>query len=380
MLSMTLVTDPTALWAATSGSGFIPLAQGARGAVTASGVAGAPAPATLAGLTVDEARDWFLDAPLHILLIIALAVLARWLAHRFINTLVRTLVARRTSTTESGSVAIIDPVPTAELPTMRRGARRAARVLSDSGLVDTDRQKQRVETLGSVLRSISSVVIWTIAVLMIGTEVGLNMAPVLASAGVGGVALGFGAQSLVKDFLSGMFMILEDQYGVGDLIDTGAVVGTVEAVSLRVTRVRDMQGVVWYVRNGEIVQIANRSQGWQNGSVDVPVSSDEDPERAIAVITKAVKGMETEEKWSRSMLEPATVAGVDSITAGTMIIKVLVKCAPNEHWGVQREILERTKIALQKAGVRGPVLLPGAFTLDTVRNDAATKPANPSQD
>lgn len=249
-------------------------------------VAAQPTPSTSADailsgglptLTGEQVRDWFLDAPLHILFIVLLAVVARWLSHRFIDAMVRTIVSRRTSTTSSGTILAVDPVPTDELPVMKRQARRAARALSHSGLVDTDRQKQRVETLGSVLRSISSVLVWSIAALMIGAELGLNMAPVIASAGVGGVALGFGAQSLVKDFLSGIFMILEDQYGVGDIVDTGDVVGTVEEVTLRVTRVRDMQGVVWYIRNGEIVRIANRSQGWQTASVDVPVSSDEDP-------------------------------------------------------------------------------------------------------
>lgn len=310
-------------------------------------------------------------------MIIVIAVVVRWLAHRFIAGLVRALVARRTSTTESGSIMVVDPVPTQQLPIMKRQARKAARALTQSGLVDTDRQRQRVETLGSVLRSITSVVIWTIAVLMVGAELGLNMTPVLASAGVGGVALGFGAQSLVKDFLSGVFMILEDQYGVGDIVDTGEVVGTVEEVTLRITRVRDMQGVVWYVRNGEIVRIANRSQGWQLGSVDVPVASDEDPEKAIKIIKGALEGMEEEQPWSRVILEPPTVAGVESIVAGTMTIKVFVKCLPNEHWAVQREVRERTKIALHNAGVRGPVLVPSSFTATTTASPA-DKPANPT--
>ncbi|NYE02745.1 small conductance mechanosensitive channel [Kineosphaera limosa] len=334
-----------------------------------------PVVESVSGLSWERVGDWLLDAPLKILLIIVVAVIARWLAHRFIAGLVRALVARRQATTESGSIVVVDPVPTAQLPVMRRQARKAARALTQSGLVDTDRQRQRVETLGSVLRSITSVVIWSIAVLMIGAELGLNMTPILASAGVGGVALGFGAQSLVKDFLSGMFMILEDQYGVGDIVDTGDVVGTVEEVTLRVTRVRDMQGVVWYIRNGEIVRIANRSQGWQTGSVEVQVASDEDPERAIKVIRESLQGMEEEKPWSRVILEPPRVAGVESITGGTMTISVFVKCLPNEHWAVQREIRERTKIALAKAGIRGPILMPGGFPMGAAD---PTKPANPT--
>lgn len=311
--------------------------------------------------TWETVRDWLVGVPLRIAIIIIIALVVQLVLNRIIRRIVR-------RASERARVARLEQM------------RQVTRTAELSKVLLTQRTEQRASAIGTLLRSVIGITVWTIALLMILPLLGINIAPLLASAGIIGIALGFGAQTLVKDYLSGILLIIEDQYGVGDVVDLGDAVGTVEEVALRYTRLRDLTGVVWYVRNGEIVQIANRSQGWQNGSVDVPVSSDEDPERAIAVITKAVKGMETEEKWSRSMLEPATVAGVDSITAGTMIIKVLVKCAPNEHWGVQREILERTKIALQKAGVRGPVLLPGAFTLDTVRNDAATKPANPSQD
>ena len=125
----------------------------------------------------------------------------------------------------------------------------------------TERKRLRAETLGSILRSTTSAVLLSVAVVMVLGELGLNLAPIIASAGIAGVALGFGAQNLVKDFLSGMFMILEDQFGVGDEVDTGFGTGIVEAVGLRTTRLRDVTGVVWHVRNGEVVRIGNRSQG-----------------------------------------------------------------------------------------------------------------------
>lgn len=338
------------------------------------------APAWVGPWTQEELRDWFLDIPLRILLIVCVAVLLRWIVHRAINTLVGTLVARNVH--DTGPIAVVDPAsagsaPTDELPIMQRSARKAARALSQSGIVDTDRQRQRVTTLGSVLRSMATVIISTIAVLMIGTEVGLNMAPVLASAGVGGVALGFGAQSLVKDFLSGMFMILEDQYGVGDLIDTGEVIGTVEEVSLRVTRVRDLNGVVWYVRNGEIVRIANQSQGWQTATVEILVAADADPERVIAILKDTVSGMESEPQWSTVLLDSPTVAGVDSITGTTMTIGIFAKVQPNEQAGIQREIRERCTVALRKAGVGGPLLVPPGFGSDPQPMPSPNKPANP---
>ncbi len=136
--------------------------------------------------------------------------------------------------------------------------------------------------MGAILKSTSTFAISAMAILTVMGLLGLPLGPLLASAGVGGVALGFGAQSLVKDFLSGIFMIVEDQYGVGDVIDTGEAIGTVEDVTLRVTRLRDGNGVVWYIRNGEIVRIGNRSQGWSTAVVDTAVAYDEDIDRAIS--------------------------------------------------------------------------------------------------
>ena len=150
---------------------------------------------------------------------------------------------------------------------------------------------------------------------MILDVLGLPIGPLLASAGIVGVALGFGAQTLVKDFLSGIFLILEDQYGVGDLVDTGmGTVGTVEAVGLRVTRLRDGSGVVWYVRNGEILQVGNHSQGWSTGIVDVSVAYTEDIPRVQRLIGEVAAAMAEEEAWQQKILEPPTVAGVESVT------------------------------------------------------------------
>lgn len=315
-------------------------------------------PRNIAGVSWETIMEWFLGVPLTILTILVGAWITRWFIHRVINRLVDSIVERRVNgdTTTMGAV---DATPTAQLPVLKRYRRRAGRAISQSGLVATERQRARVTTLGSVLRSIASVVVWTTAVLMIGTELGLNMAPVLASAGVGGVALGFGAQSLVKDFLSGMFMILEDQYGVGDVIDTGDVVGTVEEVTLRVTRLRDADGVVWYVRNGEILRIANRSQGWTTAIVDVPFAPDESPERVTAILRQQMTEMFADAAWKPVLLEIPDVAGVESITAGATIIRIFAKCAPNKHWGAQREIRERCKTALNHAGIRGPIFVPG---------------------
>ena len=138
------------------------------------------------------------------------------------------------------------------------------------------RRVQRAATMGTLLKSIVSGVVFTVIALMFISELGYDIAPLIASAGIIGVALGFGSQALVKDFLSGIFMIFEDQYGVGDVVDLGEASGTVEAVSLRVTRLRDVNGTVWYVRNGEILRVGNMSQNWARTVLDVTVGYTED--------------------------------------------------------------------------------------------------------
>lgn len=256
---------------------------------------------------------------------------------------------------------------------------RAGRVLAEATGFGHERQRQRTATIGSLLKSVTSFVVWTVALLMVLSLLGLPLAPLLASAGVGGVALGFGAQSLVKDFLSGIFMMVEDQYGVGDLVDTGEVTGTVEEVSLRVTRLRDPTGVVWYVRNGEIVRVANKSQGWSTAVVDVPVAYDEDAQKVIDVLTEALAPMRTEEQWQPLLLEDPQVLGVETVAGGTMTVRVMAKCAPNEHFAVQRGILERGKEALDRAGVRGPLPVYGVRTPEGAGQATGATATNPTE-
>lgn len=188
------------------------------------------------------------------------------------------------------------------------------------------------------------------------------MAPLLASAGVGGIALGFGAQALVKDFLSGIFMIAEDQYGVGDHVRIGEVTGTVEEVTLRITKVRDASGMAWYVRNGEVLTVGNVSQGWSTAIIDIPVAYDEDPEHVLSLLQGVANDFDVDENWSDYLLETPKVAGVESIASGTMTLRLTAKCAPNQQLGVQRELRQRAKRVLDAAGIRGPQLLIGEPT------------------
>ena len=176
-------------------------------------------------------------------------------------------------------------------------------------LVNAERRRQRSEAIGSVLRSVASFLIIGTAGLMVLATLEINLAPLLASAGVAGVAIGFGARNLVTDFLSGVFMILEDQYGVGDSIDAGVASGEVIEVGLRVTKLRGVDGEIWYVRNGEVKRIGNLSQGWATAGVDVQVRADEDLERVRAVITHVGEEMAKDEPWNERLWEPVAGAG-----------------------------------------------------------------------
>jgi moderate conductance mechanosensitive channel len=287
-----------------------------------------------------QAGQWLVTSGLRILLIVVAAVVLRWLLVRAVNRMVRRTVAANVSD--------------------RIVENRATRVLASATGALSERRRQRTETLGSVLRSLVTFVVFGVAFLMVLGEFHIDLAPLLASAGVAGVALGFGAQSLVKDFLSGVFMLLEDQYGVGDVVDTGEAVGTVEEVTLRITKLRDAGGVAWYVRNGEITRIANKSQGWSTAIVDLPVAYTENVERVTDIIGGVVDSMYDDPQWSDVMLEKPTVAGVEQITGTTLTIRVVAKTGPNQQWGLQRAIRERVKDAFDAAGVRAPVTFPAA--------------------
>jgi small conductance mechanosensitive channel len=224
----------------------------------------------------------------------------------------------------------------------------------DTGPMPQARRQQRAETIGAVVRSVVTIAIWSIAILTVLEILGINLAPLIAGAGIVGVALGFGAQSLVRDFLSGMFMLMEDQFGVGDVIDTGVATGTVEGVSLRTTRVRDIDGVVWHVPNGTIQRVGNKSQQWARAVVDVPVTFEAD----TAAATEVIRGV-TDEVWhdpefASIILAEPSVLGVESFAPGRVIIRVVVRTRPQEQWRVERALRTRIKAALDDAGIALP--------------------------
>jgi small conductance mechanosensitive channel len=217
------------------------------------------------------------------------------------------------------------------------------------------RRTQRVDTIASVLRSITSVFVWVIAALVILSELGVDLAPLIAGAGVLTVVIGFGAQTVVRDYLAGLFMVLEDQYGVGDVIDVGEATGTVEWVSLRVTRMRDVEGVVWWVPNGEIKRVGNKSQQWSRALLDITVANDTDIDRATEVIKATADTMWHEDAWRHAVLDEPEVWGVEDIGIGGIVVRLVVKTLPLEQWAVARELRARLKLAFDEAGIAMPV-------------------------
>jgi small conductance mechanosensitive channel len=324
-----------------------------------------------------------------VLFVLLLALLIRFVAYRLINRLTeratRTLLpqfrngaARRRDAVaaEGGQVTAAEAAAVAEanssVPAEERAAAggrggtrngvdsppeiAAAAAQAERTLID-ERRKQRVRALGSVLRSAASVTIFSIAGVTILGDLGINLAPLLASAGVVGIAVGFGAQNLVRDYLSGVFMLVEDQYGVGDVITVGDATGTVETVTLRITRLRSVNGIVWHVRNGAIETVGNESQGWARAVLDFPVPYTADLTTIRTLLADTVAGMWNEPVWRTVMIEKPEVWGaqqVDMTPPPTVTMRVVVKTAPLRQWEVEREMRARVKAALDAAGIRPP--------------------------
>ncbi len=243
-----------------------------------------------------------------------------------------------------------------------KGERRARKVLRKTRLgaprqtlqkqLEDERRSMRAKTIGVVLRSALGVTITLIAVVMVLAQVGIPVTPLVASAGIVGVAFGFGAQSLVKDLLSGMFMLIEDQYGVGDNVDLGGVTGTVEEVGLRSTRIRNLDGTVWFVPNGEIARVGNMSRVWSRAMVEVRVDYRESVEDARAAMMKAAQDALLEGNVSPHVLGDPEIPGVESLAADAILLRVLVQVQPGQQWSVQRAIRWHIRRQFTERGIR----------------------------
>lgn len=288
--------------------------------------------------TLAEVADVLIGKPLAVTGLVLLGLVIRWILHKLVDR----LVARA----EEGV-----------LPS--RMSRLRHRTGLGEGTVARDqatatRRVQRAKTMGDLLKSIITGVVVAMFGTMILSELGVNIAPIIASAGIIGLALGFGAQSLVKDYLSGIFMIFEDQYGVGDVVDVGEATGTIEAVSLRVTRLRDLNGTVWYVPNGEIMRVGNMSQNWSRAVVDVSVGYGEDLVRVQRVLSEIAHDLWDDEDFNGLIIEAPEVTGVEMLAADSVNLRVLIKTLPNEQWAVARAMRQRIKARFDHEGIEIP--------------------------
>lgn len=240
------------------------------------------------------------------------------------------------------------------------------------------RRQQRAQTISSVLSSVVSIAVWTVVALLVLDELGITLAPLLAGAGVVGIMLAFGAQSIIADFLAGTFMLLEDQFGVGDVIDVGEVTGSVEKVSLRVTTLRDVNGTVWHVPNSEIHRVANKSQLWSRAVLDIEVAYDTDLRRAEGIIQRVADELWHDPEFERGdIIDPPEVWGIERLGADGVAIRLVVKTDPAEQWVVARELRLRIKEALDEAGIEIP------FPQRTVwlrQDEVAARNARPAVD
>lgn len=293
-----------------------------------------------------SASVWIVDKPLAVLIILLLAIIARRIVRRAIDHMVDRIGEDKKHEEEDAAERTAeegrnwDPERLAEKMKQLRER--------------TERASQRAKTLATLFKSIASTIIWAVALMMLLAEFDVNLGPLIAGAGIIGVAVGFGAQSIVRDLLTGVFMLIEDQYGVGDVVDLGDAVGTVESVGLRTTRLRDISGTVWHVPNGAIARVGNMSQLWARVPLDLDVAYDTDLDEAMAIIKRVADEVWLEQGESTTVLEEPTLSGVQAFGADAVTIRVMLKTEPSEQWATARLMRRRIKAAFDDAGIEIP--------------------------
>ncbi|MBE9404110.1 mechanosensitive ion channel family protein [Brachybacterium sp. Marseille-Q2903] len=279
----------------------------------------------------DSLWHWMLTSGVRIVVILLVAALlsgaASWLLRRFFRTMIEGS-SKLTST--AGFVVKRD-----------RRALMAAQA----------RRAQRAETLSNVARNVASMSIWAVALVMVLSEIGVNIAPVIASLGVLGLAAGIGAQTIIKDVVAGVVMLFEDIVAVGDVVDLEYATGTVEEINLRVTQVRSVDGVLWTVRNGEIIRIGNMSRGFANAVVLLDLDPASDNTQVTEVLEQVTAEFTTDPAWVDVVQGDATVSGILGVDGSHVQRRVLVQVAPGEQWGVEQELRRRITAAFREAGV-----------------------------
>jgi small-conductance mechanosensitive channel len=267
-------------------------------------------------------------------LVVAFALnrLARWMVRRLVRSLQQQQVQQRLASIRAKTPRALRS--TQPLPSLRRS--------------------QRADAIGALVRNLSSVVIWLVASASILQILGLQLGPLVAGAGFVGLAIAISAQQLVTDFLAGIAMLLEDEYGVGDVIDVGPATGEVERVGLRTTQLRAVDGTVWHVRNGEIDRVGNLSRDWRRVLLDVEVARGADLPLATRTVDHAAQELSQDERWRPWLLEEPEVWGVEGLGPASATIRLGLKTRPSKRDEVARELRARVDEAIEQAGIRPP--------------------------
>lgn len=281
--------------------------------------------------------DWFIGRPLAVLAIVVVAWLAARLGRRAVRRIVYRIVANDNTATRALNKVGIDHF---------------------ESVITDPRRHNRATSLSSVLSSTVAALIWTIALMLVIGELGINLAPLLASAGIAGVALGFGAQSLVKDCITGTFMLIEDQYGIGDTVDLGEATGTVEKISLRTTVLRSQDGTVWHVPNGEILRVGNKSQQFSVAVLDVTVGPSANVDQVTEIIESTARRECSGGPQAGAVLEEPQLLGVESVRPEGVTFRLLVRTKPGEQFALQRALRRAIQQALAEAAIPAPIVAP----------------------
>ena len=292
--------------------------------------------------TAAEFAEWFLDTPLRL----AGVLIVTWIANKLVKRSVRRVVAHVVASDRSGT---LDRLEKLRIP----GSSLLGDVADDDPILE-ERRQARAQSISNVLGSTAGVAVWSIGFTTALGTIGIDLGPLIAGAGIAGVAVGFGAQSMVKDCIAGLFMLMEDQYGLGDVVDLGEAVGTVERITLRATVLRSLNGTVWHVPNGEVRRVGNLSQLWSVAVVDVDVAYDTDIAAARAALERAAREVCERTDFLESVLDQPTVLGVESLGADGITLRVTVKVDPGDQWAIQRAIREHVKSVFDGVGIEIP--------------------------
>jgi small conductance mechanosensitive channel len=232
--------------------------------------------------------------------------------------------------------------------------RNAEHEIVDDDDSKTFERRKRVQTVGGTLRRFFAILIWSATILMVLRELDVDITPILTGAGIAGLALGFGAQTLVKDIISGLFLITEDQVRIGDVAEINGIGGAVEEINLRTIVLRDMEGTVHHISNGEIRTLANKSRDFSYYVIDIAVGYDDDTDRIVEVVRATAGELMHDQKFAASILEPLEVLGVDAFKSSEVTLRFRIKTVPTKQWEVGRELRRRIKQAFDGNRIQIP--------------------------